>query len=217
MRGGHARNPFVGVGEPVGMRNAGGVFGDAAVGRERDDGFSVLEARRTQNKPLGLEDGGTAFAVGVAELFQQGHGTGSWLKRKGDPASRLPLQEPDVWVRRFGLDAGGLRWSTVYSAAASVIGTTDTKVRPLALVWYWTRPSIRANSVWSLPMPTLSPACHWVPRWRTMMLPARQCSPPKSFTPRRWPAESRPLRDDPPAFLCAIWVSWFDLGSNVAL
>src|SRR5665213_2902009 len=29
-------------------------------------------------------------------------------------------------------------------------------------------------------------------------------SPPNFFTPRRWPAESRPLREEPPAFLCAI-------------
>src|SRR5215472_15942004 len=40
-----------------------------------------------------------------------------------------------------------------------------------------------------------------------MMLPASTCSPPKIFSPRRCPAESRPLRDDPPAFLCAITAS----------
>src|SRR5215216_6077660 len=40
-----------------------------------------------------------------------------------------------------------------------------------------------------------------------MMLPARHDSPPNSFTPRRWLLESRPLRDDPPAFLWAITVS----------
>src|SRR5258708_22473335 len=56
-------------------------------------------------------------------------------------------------------------------------------------------------------MPTLVPGCHWVPRCRTMILPARHASPPNFFTPRRWPAESRPLRDDPPAFLCAMIVS----------
>src|SRR5690606_14137256 len=53
-------------------------------------------------------------------------------------------------------------------------------------------------------MPTPSPGCHLVPRWRTMMLPAMTCSPPNFFTPRRRPAESRPLREEPPAFLCAI-------------
>src|SRR5690606_33894664 len=37
-----------------------------------------------------------------------------------------------------------------------------------------------------------------------MMLPPTTSWPPNFFTPRRRPAESRPLRDEPPAFLCAI-------------
>src|SRR5215813_1518635 len=53
-------------------------------------------------------------------------------------------------------------------------------------------------------MPTLAPAWKVVPRWRTRMLPAGTTWPPKRFTPRRWPGESRPLRELPPAFLCAI-------------
>src|SRR5262245_18701957 len=53
-------------------------------------------------------------------------------------------------------------------------------------------------------MPTPSPGCHLVPRWRTMMLPASTFWPPDFFTPSRRPAESRPLRDEPPAFLCAM-------------
>src|SRR4026209_395114 len=53
-------------------------------------------------------------------------------------------------------------------------------------------------------MPTLAPGDTRVPRWRTMMLPPTTCSPPHFFTPRRRPAESRPLREEPPAFLCAI-------------
>src|SRR3974377_15828 len=61
-----------------------------------------------------------------------------------------------------------------------------------------------ANSVWSLPMPTLRPGCHLVPRWRARMLPATTDCPPNSLMPRRRPAESRPLREEPPAFLCAI-------------
>src|SRR5690606_18866881 len=45
--------------------------------------------------------------------------------------------------------------------------------------------------------------------WRTIMLPGTTNSPPYFFTPRRFECESRPLRDDPPAFLCAISVtSW---------
>src|SRR6056297_3786398 len=37
-----------------------------------------------------------------------------------------------------------------------------------------------------------------------MMLPGITASPPYFLTPRRRPAESRPLREEPPAFLCAI-------------
>src|SRR5580698_6090558 len=37
-----------------------------------------------------------------------------------------------------------------------------------------------------------------------MMLPATTASPPNFFTPRRRPSVSRPLRDEPPAFLCAM-------------
>src|SRR6187402_1314876 len=37
-----------------------------------------------------------------------------------------------------------------------------------------------------------------------MMLPPTTSWPPNFFTPRRRPAESRPLRELPPAFLCAI-------------
>ena len=52
-----------------------------------------------------------------------------------------------------------------------------------------------------LPMPTFSPGCHLVPRWRIMILPGITASPPNFFTPRRRPSESRPLRELPPAFL----------------
>src|SRR5580765_4750840 len=42
------------------------------------------------------------------------------------------------------------------------------------------------------------------PSCRTKIFPARTVSPPKTFTPRRCPWLSRPLRELPPAFLCAI-------------
>src|SRR5579864_1974496 len=37
-----------------------------------------------------------------------------------------------------------------------------------------------------------------------MMLPGMTISPPYFLTPKRRPALSRPLREEPPAFLCAI-------------
>ena len=57
-------DPLHRVGKLVRMRNAQCVLCDAAIIGERGYGFSVLDARRTQNKPLGLEDGGTVFAEG---------------------------------------------------------------------------------------------------------------------------------------------------------
>src|SRR3954470_7461517 len=44
-----------------------------------------------------------------------------------------------------------------------------------------------------------------------MMLPARTASPPNFFTPRRLLSLSRPLRDEPPAFLCAM-TNYFAFG-----
>src|SRR5688500_18628123 len=79
-----------------------------------------------------------------------------------------------------------------------------TNLRPSLPSRKATQPSVSAKRVWSLPMPTLSPGCHLVPRWRTMMLPALARCPPNSLTPRRLLSLSRPLREEPPAFLCAI-------------
>src|SRR5450759_2274341 len=59
----------------------------------------------------------------------------------------------------------------------------------------------------SLPTSTFSPGLMCVPRWRTIMLPERTCSPAYFFTPRRCPFESLPLRTEPPPFLCAITTS----------
>src|SRR5712671_3391615 len=53
-------------------------------------------------------------------------------------------------------------------------------------------------------IPTRSPGWNLVPRCRTMMLPGITISPPNFLTPSRRPALSRPLREEPPAFLCAI-------------
>src|SRR5690606_2966717 len=48
-----------------------------------------------------------------------------------------------------------------------------------------------------------------------MMLPPTTSWPPNFFTPRRRPAESRPLRELPPAFLCAISNYLLLLGSRL--
>src|SRR2546430_13938203 len=48
-----------------------------------------------------------------------------------------------------------------------------------------------------------------------MMLPARADWPPNNFTPRRLLSLSRPLRDEPPAFLCAM-SNYFAFGDFLA-
>src|SRR5262245_29180750 len=75
----------------------------------------------------------------------------------------------------------------------------STSLRPRR-VPNFTTPSLRANSVSSLPLPTLKPGCHLVPRWRMMIVPAETVSPLKRFTPRRCAVESRPLREDEAPF-----------------
>src|SRR5216684_3689255 len=68
----------------------------------------------------------------------------------------------------------------------------------------FTTPSTSANKVSSLPRPTFLPGFHLVPRCRARILPPSTASPPNFFRPNRCELESRPLRDDPTPFLCAI-------------
>ena len=65
-------------------------------------------------------------------------------------------------------------------------------------------PSVRAKSVSSRPRPTLRPGRCGVPTCRTRMVPVRTTSPPKRLTPRYCGLLSRPFRDEPCPFLCAI-------------
>ena len=67
-----------------------------------------------------------------------------------------------------------------------------------------TTPETLAKRVSSLPMPTLSPGLKRVPRWRTRIDPPVTNWPSKRFTPSRCALESRPLREVPCPFLCAM-------------
>src|SRR5215471_20829478 len=49
-----------------------------------------------------------------------------------------------------------------------------------------------------------------------MMFPGMTISPPNFLTPSRRPALSRPLRDEPPAFLCAICCYCLSCGTGRA-
>src|ERR1700686_2369705 len=66
------------------------------------------------------------------------------------------------------------------------------------------RPVILAKSVSSLPRPTFSPGLTRVPRCRIIIVPPGTSCPPNALTPSRCALESRPFREVPCPFLCAI-------------
>ena len=66
---GDLRDEGFGIGLPVRVGNARRVLGDTTVVGEKRNGFGVLEARRPQREPLGLEDEGTAFPQNLGRNF----------------------------------------------------------------------------------------------------------------------------------------------------
>src|SRR4051812_12306230 len=72
------------------------------------------------------------------------------------------------------------------------------------LVLNTTVPSRLAKIVSSRPMPVPGPGRKRVPRCLTMIVPAVTPWPAKTFTPSIFGLESRPFRDEPSPFLCAI-------------
>src|SRR4029077_4117355 len=73
-------------------------------------------------------------------------------------------------------------------------------------------PSCVAKIVSSRPIPVPGPGRKRVPRWRTMIIPAFTSWPANIFTPSIFGFESRPLRDEPSPFLCAMSYSAFLVG-----
>src|SRR5258708_3317182 len=65
-------------------------------------------------------------------------------------------------------------------------------------------PLILAKSVSSLPRPTFRPGFTRVPRCRTMIVPPGTICPPNALNPSRCGFESRPFREVPCPFLCAM-------------
>jgi hypothetical protein len=76
-----------------------------------------------------------------------------------------------------------------------------------------TMPETLAKRVSSFPMPTLSPGFNGVPRWRTSIDPPETNWPSNRLTPSRCAFESRPLREVPCPFLCAISRFPFPVGA----
>src|SRR5216684_5912641 len=88
--------------------------------------------------------------------------------------------------------------------SATSIGSTITNFPIEPLFRNLIRPVILANKVSSLPRPTFSPGLTRVPRCRTMIVPPGTICPPNALNPSRCAFESRPFRDVPCPFLCAI-------------
>ena len=135
-----------GVGDAIGMRNACGILGDAAVVGEHRDRFNVLVtrcAKRSAARSRGREY--SVLAASAHNVFRQCHLTGSCEETKGGAGIRSPpFRSPfgpagSTGCRRTSYDP------PYYWAAASVIGSTDTNTRPLVLLWNSTRPLINAN------------------------------------------------------------------------
>src|SRR6266849_1448589 len=88
--------------------------------------------------------------------------------------------------------------------ASIASGSTITNFPIDPLLRNLMRPVILAKRVSSLPRPTFSPGFTRVPRWRTMIVPPGTSCPPKALKPSRCAFESRPFREVPCPFLCAI-------------
>src|SRR5208283_4807871 len=88
--------------------------------------------------------------------------------------------------------------------SATSMGSTITNLPIEPLFRNLMRPVILANKVSSLPRPTFSPGFTRVPRCRTMMVPPGTICPPNALNPSRCAFESRPFREVPCPFLCAI-------------
>src|SRR3546814_11976926 len=81
-------------------------------------------------------------------------------EKRESGVTRLPLFELCSRARgkdRSGSSLDGRPWKIVLYSAASAMASTDTYLRPSLPSWNRTWPSAVAKSVWSLPMPTLTP------------------------------------------------------------
>src|SRR3954469_870604 len=90
-------------------------------------------------------------------------------------------------------------------------GSTEI-TRPRRPALNCTTPGRDAKIVSSRPIPTPLPGWKRVPRWRTMISPPVTAWPANTFTPRRLALASRPLREEPRPFLCAMSAPPADLG-----
>src|ERR1700722_8544314 len=128
----HVGDELFGIREPVGMRNARCIFGDAAVVREHRNRLYVLVTRRAKRQPFGLEDGNTAFALcRRVDVFRECHFRAPANKAKG----RAGIPSPPFRSPMGSAGSTGYRQTSYdppYYWAAASVGSTETNVRPLA-------------------------------------------------------------------------------------
>src|SRR5713226_8221414 len=132
--------------------------------------------------------------------------------RAGDDAPIVrPAPKMRVRLGGFGLWANARYAALVAAVAGAALASarTETRLRSWPVRSNRTTPSTRAKRVWSRPIPTLTPGRMTVPCCRMMMVPARTVWPAPVLMPSRWPTLSRPLRELPAPFLCAISFSFF--------
>ena len=115
------------------MRQAAGVFRNAAIVGETRNCFYVRERRPAQRQPFGLEDAGLAsrrLGVGMS-CNMSGSIKSMHQNEKGRPVSRLPLEPfstPPVHQ-----DPADLTMVHRLFGRAPSSGRTEMNVRPLAL------------------------------------------------------------------------------------
>src|ERR1035441_2563634 len=114
------------------------------------------------------------------------------------------MQRYEAMQRYETLDVDATTQPVRAYSASIASGSTITNFPIDPLSRNLMRPVILAKSVSSLPRPTFSPGFTRVPRWRTMIVPPGTSCPPKALNPSRCAFESRPFREVPCPFLCAI-------------
>ena len=122
------------------------------------------------------------------------------MDRAGDPQVK---QKSPPFRKKRGKDGAPdcyILTNNYFASTGSTITYLPIEPRSMNLM----RPVILAKSVSSLPRPTFRPGFTRVPRCRTMIVPPGTSCPPKALNPSRCAFESRPFREVPCPFLCAI-------------
>src|SRR5579884_983798 len=105
------------------------------------------------------------FSSGPARLLAARDSFGRRQRKRGDPFRGSP--SPYLVSILLDLVRAAPLWERSLSdrsyAWFSLIGIICTYLRPSFPSRNATEPSVSAKSVWSLPMPTFVPACHFVP------------------------------------------------------